>query len=357
MIEKILLKNFRQFENQFFDFQPNLNLIIGQNTSGKTTILESLHLLSHGESFRTTSNIEFIKFKQNFTYISGYCRKNEELLKLEITSTNQNFNEQVRASKKFKVNNQPKRKKDFLGNLITICFRPEDLRLVEGSPSRRRNFLDSILKIVDSRYNQALISYEKNLKSRNRLLAQVREKQAPENLLKYFNQRMIRDSNLIYQKRLELINFLNTSEFPLKFQISYLFSKFTQEKIDKNQNKEILLGRTLSGPQKDDFEISYQFDQEFLPIIKYGSRAQQRLATLFLKIAEFEFLKQEFKTNPIILLDDILSELDSESQKLLLPLLKLSQTIITSSDFESRKILEKNNLEFNLIELGKSNLS
>lgn len=354
MIEKILLKNFRQFENQFFDFQPNLNLIIGKNTSGKTTILECLYLLSHGESFKTSSNVEFIKFNQNFTYISGYSRKNQDLIKLEISSTNQNFNESKRASKKFKVNNQPKRKKDFLGNLISICFRPEDLRLVEGSPTRRRNFLDSILKITNPQYNQALTNYEKNLKKRNKLLVQIREDQAPKTLLKFFNQNLIKDSTILYRERLNLINFLNQLEFLIKFKINYVFSQFTQEKIDKNQDKEILLGRTLSGPQKDDFEVLYQFDQEFLPILKYGSRAQQRLATLFLKIAEYKFLKEKFQTNPVILLDDILSELDLESQKLLIPLLELSQTIITSSDFDSKKVLENNNLEFNLIELEKN---
>ena len=358
VITKLYLKNFRQFKNNFFDFQSNLNLVIGCNTIGKSTILESLFFLSHGESFKTCKNVEMINFDSQFGQLSVYLQNKKEVSKIELTLTSGLFNGKKKASKLYKINNQPKRKKDFLRNLISISFRPEDLRLIEGSPSRRREYFNLILKITDPQYESALLNYENNLKKRNCLLFQIREKQMPLNLLKFYNQQMLKSAKIIYQARDNFCQFLNQFSFPIKLKINYLSSIFNQERLDIYQNKEILVSHTLIGPQKDDFEILYQFQpNQQLSIASFGSRAQQRLATLFLKIGEFYFLKQIFNRNPLILLDDILSELDIDSQRLLFPLLSLSQTIITSSNLETEQILKENNFNFNLINLLNKNLS
>ena len=325
MLNRLVLNNFRKFKLQTFDFTHQVTVIVGANAAGKTSIVEAIYLLSSGDSFRASKIEEMIGFDEELSRVQALLDDSD---KLEIILTRGQVQGKRSQYRLFSLNDVKKRKKDFVGQFLAVEFRPEDMRLVEGSKSRRRHLLDETLSALDWQYAHALGKYEEALKKTNRLLFLIREGQQSESVLTYWNMALVKHGQYLQQERQKLLQSFSEVEFPLRFAIEYLPSVISEMRIKQYQKPAIAAGHILVGPHKDDFVIN--LDEK--NIAAYGSRGQQRMAVLWLKICQLEFLESKSEQKAILLLDDILSELDQEMKQKVLELLAGRQTIISSAD-------------------------
>lgn len=339
LLSSLTLENFRSYSKGHFDFSPHYNLIMGNNGTGKTNILESIYILSTGKSFRASKLGHVISWNQNFTSIQGSVSFELEIKNLEVQCLVDPANSSKSSQKRFFLNQVAKTRRDFLGLLKSVVFQPDDIRLVSGSPSRRREFMDSVFLQTSWRYAQASTQYHKALKHRNELLDLVREGKSQKSEMFYWDQSLIKNSQIIFDDRRQFINHVNQylSSSPnsevAKLSLKYQPSLLTQDKLDKNYWYELERGYTQSGPHLDDFSFQSQiFADEDKSLSSWGSRGQQRLAVLGLKLAEIDFIENQSHQRPVLLLDDIFSELDSDHQKLVTDICHRYQTIITTSD-------------------------
>lgn len=365
-VKGLWLKDFRLFTNQVVRFQHQASLILGPNAAGKSSIIEAIDLLSTGASFRAGRVDEMIAFDQELARVKAKILPEPDdetsalagLDELELSLLLTRGEVQGKKTRKtlYTVNQNRRRKKDFVGQLLTVVFRPEDLRLVEGSPSRRRDFFDKPLSLLFDDYNLSLNKYTKALRRRNKLLPLVREGQQSTSVLKFWNMSILKHGELLQKKRRDFCEFINSMvEPPLEMRLDYQPSIISQDRLDSYQSRAIAAGYTLIGPHKDDFEVELNFGQEqtnFQPISSFGSRGQKRLAVLWLKKAELQYLRHETDRLPVLLLDDILSELDAGSQELVLSLVDQEQVIITSTDSKLKTVIKQQLGRLGEIRLG-----
>jgi DNA replication and repair protein RecF len=264
--------------------------------------------------------------------------------------------------KRFFVNKVPKRNIDFTGILKTVLFWPNDLELVIDSPSIRRKYLDHVLTQVDREYRRNLISYERGLRQRNKVLQDIFDGRAKRSHLLFWDQLLVNAGTYITEKRSDLLSFINDSDFSLvRYSTKYDKSIISEARLEQYKNEEISARATLVGPHRDDFTVEkiinngqeainnkhetrnmrlndssmHRFDESketSMDVSRFGSRGEQRLAVLWLKLAELTFIEEKTGERPILLLDDIFSELDDESRAIVFSVLPKQQSIITSAD-------------------------
>ena len=227
----------------------------------------------------------------------------------------------------------------YLGILKTVVFEPEDIRLVTGSPGRRREYLDSVFTATQWRYAQGLSQYHRALKHRNELLDQIREGKSQRSELFYWDQSLIKNSEIIHtfrQNFAKSINsFFQTHSFPeiQTLSLNYRPSVLTQEKLEKNYPLDLNFGYTQAGIHRDDFSFDNSiFSAPDKNLAFWGSRGQQRLAVLALRLGQINYLEETYSQKPILLLDDIFSELDPEHRQLVVDICQKYQTIFTSAE-------------------------
>lgn len=338
IIKQISLQNFRNYDKKTFEFSDGKNLITGPNAAGKTNLLEAIYLLATGKSFRANLEAEMISYGEELSRISAeIINSKDEKIALEIVLTTGEVMGQKAGKKKFLVNGVSRRMIDFLGNLRAVYFGPEDLELITDSPSLRRRYLDSVLVQVDREYARASLSYEKGLRSRNRILEEMRETGTIDRRRLFFwDQLLIKNGNIITSKREEFINFSNNCPPIIRnslFNIQYDSSTISEERLSQYDREEIAAGATLVGPHRDDFAMQIRnLKLETRNLSAYGSRGEQRLAVLWMKLGELAFIEKKSGDKPVLLLDDIFSELDSEHRELVLKITDSQQTIITTAD-------------------------
>lgn len=333
----ISLQHFRSASQRTIKFSLPTTIVVAANAQGKTTLLEAIALLSTGESFRATEVEEMITFGQPLARVKGKIEAGEEEEKetteLEVVLTRGELDGKRVQSRIFSVNNVHRRRRDFMGKFFTVVFRPEDMRLIEGSPARRREFLNTMLSVSDPTYATALKTYEEALKRRNRLLQQIQEGAAPRTTLTYWTQQILKHGQYVQEHRRQTLGKFDGATFPMDFSIVYLPSIISPERMDQYANQEIAAGHTLIGPHKDDFAVELRLaDGQVHPVAQYGSRGQQRMAVLWLKSNELTYLWQRTTLQPILLLDDILSELDEDHRAYVFSLLGKHQAIITTTE-------------------------
>jgi len=345
-ITDLKLTTFRNHKKCSFKFSQ-ITIFIGKNTSGKTSILEAISFLSHGKSFKAEKDFDAINEDSEFARIEGDIIDSEEKIKLGVIIALQN----ERASKKYLVNNVSRRQNDFISHLLTVLFTPEDLELINASPSIRRAYLNSVLIQADKGYRLALNLYEKALKRRNRMLYLVREgkKFFSDNEFEYWDNLVIENGQIVTRYREEFIDYVNNAEkeiFDIK--IKYDKSTISRARLDQYKDAERASAKTLVGPQRD--ELIFQSKDE-KSIKEFGSRGEQRLTVFQTKLIETLFLIEKTAKTPILLLDDIFSELDEGNIIKVLDLLPHHQVIITTTheEFIPKRFENKENVE--IIEL------
>jgi len=391
-LKKLELKNFRNYTGLNVEFLKNTILIFGDNGQGKTNLLESIYYLSSGKSHRTSNQDELIKWGTEFSLIRAEA--DSRLVELEFRAGN---------SLKIKVDRVMCRKKsEFISIIPAVLFTPDDLKIIKGSPSNRREFLDDLLERIYPGYQALRLQYQKILNQRNSLLKSIDSPaKAKENLtFEVWNENLAKHGSEIIKKRSDLVsemrhnfcyymkaffpdftsgiqyvyswdrklsdfqaasaesdrsgangtvtpsadrtgeNILKDSalsqepsqnpvtEKDTKTDIAIIKQKFL-EKLDENLPKEISYRTTVTGPHRDDFIVTFGEKD----IRSFGSQGQQRAASVSLKFCELEEIREKTMKNPVLLLDDILSELDLKREKIVLDLIKDKyQTFITTSN-------------------------
>lgn len=338
MIHSLKLNNFRNFKNKSLEFSEKITVIIGPNGVGKTNILESLFLISTGKSFKARTEVEMLRYDQDLARIIGEIPNTK--LEAIVTKGDNGW-----PKKRLQVNGIPKRIIDFAGQFKSVLFGPWDMDLVTESPSIRRKFLDSVLSQVDREYRRSILSYEKGLRQRNRLLLRIREEGIPRSQLLFWNQLLIKNGDYISRMREEFIEFVNIQPGinKQKLELAYDKSAISEARLEQYKSEEIASATTLVGPHRDDFI----FIADTRELAKYGSRGQQRMSVLWLKLAELNYIEGQTGERPTLLLDDILSELDHVHRNIVMEVTTKQQTIITTVD---EHFLEKG-VKFSTIEL------
>ena len=354
VLQSLNLTNFRNYPSTSFTFSPTTTLILGPNAAGKTNILEAVYYLASGKSFRAGYDRESIRCGEAVSHLRGGIDYGDGILELELQVL-ANENGENTSSKRFKVNGVKKRRADFSGILRAVYFGPEQIQLVTGSPSRRRKYLDSVLVQADRDYARALSEYEKVVRQRNRLLLLVREgdlpagRQVNRDQLGFWDEKLVALGAILSKKRQEMFETINnqlsidSKNRRLDRTISGLFLEYqpkvvNREVLERGQKREIAAGMTLWGPHRDDFKFKVQSSkfkvEDGRDLSSFGSRGEQRLAVLHLKLAELEFITERAGERPLLLLDDIFSELDEDNRGHVLELLGKQQTIITATDLD-----------------------
>ena len=336
----LTLRQFRNYEKKTFEFSPDVTLIFGANTAGKTNILEAIYALATGKSFRADKDMEMIRWGHEVSSVK--CQvSSEEDKHLELMITSGEIQGRKIPVKKYMVNGVSKRQIDFVGHARVVLFWPEHLELVTDSPSLRRKYLDSVLVQADREYRRNLISYERGLRQRNRLLL-INEGKAHRHQLQFWDQLLIRAGGCITDKRAEYIEFINNFQFSISnFQLTYDKSVISESRLEQYKDEEVAAKATLVGPHRDDFLIT----KNDLDLGKYGSRGEQRLAILWLKLAELTFIETRTGERPLLILDDIFSELDVEHRALILDLMGKQQTIVSSAEEEVVDLFHKHEIK------------
>lgn len=342
----LIVKNFRNIENLEINLNKNINIFIGNNAQGKTSILESIYVLALTKSSHNLEEIDLINKNSDIAKISGCIKKKNNKTKLDIILT--------KNVKKLKINNNEELKvQNYISNLNVIMFNPEDLDIIKKSPSIRRNLLNIELCQLFPNYMRILNEYNKILRIRNEYLKKELYK-IDKNYFNILTEKLVDRALIImnYRKKyIENINLNITNIYKKITKTGNLIVKYDNN-IRQNTKEEILQyyqenfmvefnkKMTMFGPHRDD--LIFFIGNDDLKI--YGSQGQQRLAILSFKLSEINLFKEINKSYPIVLLDDIFSELDIEKRNNLVKFIKSNiQFIITTTDIKniSNKILEK----------------
>jgi DNA replication and repair protein RecF len=354
VLTSLLLQDFRNYAKQNITFTSGTTLVLGANSSGKTNLLEALWMLSLGKSFRADKDSETIRWGHEIARIQATVSDTNDKKILELVLTRGFVAGQKAPMKRFLINGIAKRMIDFAGNVPVVLFWPEHLALITDSPSLRRKYLDSVLSQVDREYRRNLGSYERGLTQRNKLLELLNEGRAGRTQLAFWDQLLIRAGSYLTQKRAAFIDFVNAHRgTSMDYAIGYDKSVISGTRLFQYAREEVAAMATLVGPHRDDFTIvTGDIKNTRVSLSAYGSRGEQRLAVLWLKLGELAFVEQTHGERPILLLDDIFSELDDAHRKLVFSLIGKQQTFITSADKDILSLLRaKTDRDTNVITL------
>lgn len=330
-VTSLSLNNFRSYSDQTLALDPVITLVVGPNATGKTNLLEGLFVLATTRSFRAKDG-ELVRHGQDFYRLTMNLDGTEMALSYQ---SNQNSTE-----KKARHNNTPKSLVDHLGSLRVVLFEPNDLLLIHGAPERRRRYLDFILIQTLPRYTKALSQYRRVLSQRNRLLS---DWQGATNELFAWNLRLAELATDITTARRQLVNHINElagecyqsiagSSEPLHLTYQGAagpdFATDFLQLLENNLNRDIAAGFTTIGPHRDDFTISFKGSD----ITAVASRGEMRTVVLALKMAELAYIERQTESRPMLLLDDVFSELDDSRRHFLLDTLGGYQSVITTTN-------------------------
>ncbi|MDO8573353.1 MAG: DNA replication and repair protein RecF [Candidatus Daviesbacteria bacterium] len=325
-LKQINLANFRNYSSLEVSFDTRPTILVGNNAAGKSNLLEAIYLLSTTKSLRAETEEELIKQGEEFAKVEGFTEDNGLLVIINRPSKD------VLFKKKVMVNGIGRRTVDFIGNLPAVIFYPSDINMVTGSPSLRRWHLDLGLAQIDSSYKKALTLYEQFLTARNKVLKRIREGYGKKDELDYWTDGLVEQGKVISGKRKDFFEYINSLEEPLgKFKFEYRPREVTVEKLMETNGREVAAAATLIGPHRDDFAVLLE-DRN---LAHYGSRGEQRTATLAFKLLQLEYMAKVLGKRPILLLDDVFSELDAPHRAHVVEIVSRQQTIIAAVELEN----------------------
>ena len=336
IVKSIELQNYRNYEKLHMDFSDGTNLLYGDNAQGKTNLLEAIYVCSTTKSHRGSKDKEIIRFQQEESHIKLLVKKRDVPYRIDMHL-------KKNKTKGVAINGIPIRKASELFGIVNVVFfSPEDLNIIKNGPSERRRFLDLELCQLNKLYVHALIQYNRVITQRNKLLKDLVFHPEYEETLDIWDEQMIQYGSQVIQFRQEFIEQLNNIILSIHKQLSgeeetlELFYEANtsidqlKNSLAKSRESDLRQKTTGVGPHRDD--ISFMVNG--IDIRKFGSQGQQRTAALSLKLAEIELVKHLVNDYPILLLDDVLSELDGNRQKHLLSGINHIQTMITCTGLE-----------------------
>lgn len=336
IVESLELKNYRNYDELHMEFSPGTNILYGNNAQGKTNVLEAVYVCCTTKSHRSSKDKEMIRFHEDESHIKLTVRKNDVPYRIDMHL-------KKNKAKGVAINGIPIRKASELFGIVNVVFfSPEDLNLIKNGPAERRKFIDLELCQLNKLYVHALVSYNKILMQRNKLLKDLAFHPEYEETLDVWDMQLVHYGKEIIQCRQEFIGQLNEIIHEIHWKLSGekedLIMVYDPNATVENLEAELKRSRvqdkkqktTLVGPHRDDIG----FFMGEIDIRKFGSQGQQRTAALSLKLAEIELVKKLVKDYPILLLDDVLSELDGERQNHLLSAINHIQTMITCTGLE-----------------------
>lgn len=341
-ISKIILENFRNYEKQELNIANGLNIFIGNNAQGKTNVVESIYVSAIGKSFRTNIDKEMIRMGMQNARLQLEYFKNDKDNRIDIVFDNE-------KTKQVKLNGIKLDKlSQIVGNVQAVLFSPDELQVLKQLPSVRRKFFDISISQTKPMYVYYILEYNKILKQRNALLKQIRFDKSLIDTISIWDEKLTNAGILLIESRKKYVEKINEKitkrhlyisndkeELVLKYVPSCIDKISFEKKLKENLQTDIQNGYTGYGPHKDD----YTFYINNILLNKYGSQGQQRSGILSYKLAEIDNLYEEYGEKPILLLDDVTSELDKTRIEKLLKNIEGYQTIITCTDIENFAVL------------------
>lgn len=343
IIKSLELDSFRNYETLNIVFDKGTNILYGDNAQGKTNILEAIYLAATTKSHKGSKDSEIINFDSNEAHLRVNLYKDELDTRVDI---------HLRKNKTKGIaidGNKIKKAAELLGLINVVLFSPEDLSIIKNGPSERRRFIDMSICQLDSFYLYNLNNYNKIVNQRNHLLKDLYYNSELKETLKIWDSQLLSYGTKIIERREQFINQLNDiitdihsglsgnkEILKIKYEPNISIKEY-QDSISNSWDRDIRLKQTTVGPHRDDISFivkSNDNDNKEIDIRKYGSQGQQRTAALSLKLSEIEIVKKITNDTPILLLDDVLSELDSNRQNYLLNTIGDIQTIITCTGLD-----------------------
>lgn len=337
-ITKIELFSYRNYKKCEISFEKGLNIICGKNAQGKTNLLEAVYFCVVGKSFRASREKEVINIDSDIAKIKLHIKKNIGTSVVEIIFSR-------KEKKTIKINGIPiKRISELLGEFNGVFFAPDELKLIKESPEDRRRFMDIDISQTSKQYFYLLTRYNQILQNRNKQLKINLPRAELVNIMKIWNEGMAYCALKIAKYRQNFIlmlspfaqkvhSYLTGGEENLGLEYVGITENNEQEivkKLEQNLDKDLSLGYTSYGPHRDDIKVTVNG----IDVRTYGSQGQQRTCALSLKLAELDIIESEIKSKPVLLLDDVLSELDEDRKKRLLDFCQNTQTLITCTSFD-----------------------
>jgi DNA replication and repair protein RecF len=335
-VKSLELSNFRNYKTLSMNFKNGTNILYGDNAQGKTNILEAVYLAGTTKSHKGSKDKEMIQLNQEESHIRMFIEKNLVVHRIDMHL-------KKNKPKGVAIDGIPIRKSSELFGLINLVFfSPEDLSIIKNGPSDRRRFIDFELCQLDKLYLSDLTNYNKIISQRNNLLKQIGFKPELMETLSIWDIQLYEFGKRIIERREQFILELNEIVYDIHKRLSggkeelvvqyepNVLSQDMEAKVAKQRDKDIFYKLTSVGPHRDDI----CFKVKDIDIRKYGSQGQQRTSALSLKLAEIELVRQTIKDEPILLLDDVLSELDRNRQNYLLNSIEGIQTMITCTGLE-----------------------
>ena len=348
IVKSLELKDYRNYSNLNMQFHNGTNILYGENAQGKTNILEAIYLCGTTKSHRGSKDKEIIMFHEEEAHVRIILEKNQIPHRIDLHL-------KKNKAKGVAIDGIPiKRQGELFGMLNLVFFSPEDLYIIKNGPSERRRFLDLELCQLDKIYLNQLSNYNKTLAQRNNLLKQISTNRNLLDTLYVWDSKLVEYGRKIIEARSDFVSRLNAlvgeihkrlsggrEELNLQYEPSVRAEDF-EDKLKKSLDRDLYLKMTHVGPHRDD--LCFLLGQ--IDIRKFGSQGQQRTAALSCKLAEIDLVKSVIKENPILLLDDVLSELDRQRQTHLLNSIGDLQTMITCTGLEE---FINNRFEYNKI--------
>ncbi len=356
-IKSLELINFRNYNELNLSFDRGVNLILGKNAQGKTNLIEALYITSIGKSFRTKNDRELINFNKNNAFIKVIAEKNSFDIEIDVELEKKGSNSSIKRIKKNKK--ILSKTSELINNMLIVVFSPEDLKLIKDEPEKRRRFLDREMCQISPSYYENYLNYRRALKQRNNYLKDLNRDNLRDNktnldMLDIWDEQIANyGSNIINQRKVFIDKLDNISnkihsgitenreKLRLKYEpnIDFLDDKEKQKDLFLNllfekRNKDIENKTTSIGPHRDDIA----FFVNDIDMRNYGSQGQQRTCALSLKLAELSLIKEETGEEAILLLDDVMSELDTNRQEFLIKTLDENQLFITATEIDEKVI-------------------
>lgn len=336
IIKSIELQNFRNYEDLNISFDEGTNIFYGDNAQGKTNILEAAYLSGTTKSHKCSKDKEMIRFGEQESHIRTVVVKKDKEYQIDMHLKNN-------RSKGIAINKVPiKKASELFGILNMVFFSPEDLNIIKNGPAERRRFLDSELCQLDKIYLSDLTTYNKILNQRNKLLKDMVYRPDLKDTLPVWDMQLVETGRKIIRRRKQFVDELNEIVHDIHYRISgekedlllqyepSIEDIFFEDELSRVKERDMRQCMTSVGPHRDDLLFSIGE----VDIRKFGSQGQQRTSALSLKLSEIELVKRSIHDTPVLLLDDVLSELDSNRQNYLLNSIHDTQTLITCTGLD-----------------------